>query len=244
MTGHNDSDTTAPSAPPPPSLLSQPYSPPKESLDYFRSIPWSNSLLASTDYFPIQTWSRLPKPQTGEDGLFAGTLATPSTIPHVVTLRRRPESLSVPAEEPANWPVPARKPSPKETNPADVVFLVGLGSPGVSGHPQTAHGGIVALLIDEAMSLAVAVQSSPAEHPRGAIYTAQLDVRYKKPVTVPGLAVVRAKVVARQGRKYWVRAQVLQEEDDAGGHLEWAKRKPVVTDAMAFWLETDPKAKL
>jgi acyl-coenzyme A thioesterase PaaI-like protein len=31
-----------------------------------------------------------------------------------------------------------------------------LSSPGLSGHPSTVHGGIVATLIDEAMSLAVA----------------------------------------------------------------------------------------
>lgn len=141
-----------------------------------------------------------------------------------------------------------------------------LGEPGVCGHPGTVHGGVVATLVDEAMSLAVALQppsttitttTSPSRgrggngvgeehHPRGHIYTSQLDVRFKRPVTAPGMVVVRARVVARAGRKYWVRAHVVQEEDDAenksgGGHLEWTKRKIVKADAMAFWLETVPE---
>ena len=126
-------------------------------------------------------------------------------------------------------------------------MMVDLATPGVSGHPSTAHGGVVATLLDEAMSLAVAMHApASGDHPRGAIYTAQLDIRYKKPLRVPGLVVVRAKVVARVGRKYWVRAQAVQEETGEnngrgiGGHLEWAKKKTVVTDAMAFWIQTAP----
>lgn len=121
-------------------------------------------------------------------------------------------------------------------------MLFGLSSPGVSGHPSTAHGGIVATLIDEAMSLAVSVHSGHGDetHPRGPIFTSQLDLRYKKPVDVPGLLVVRAKVVAKAGRKFWVRAQAVQEDQNSGGHLEWASRKTVRTDGMAFWLEAKP----
>lgn len=107
-------------------------------------------------------------------------------------------------------------------------------------------------MIDEAMSLAVGAHTSaPAsppiseEHnPRGKIFTVQLDVRYKQRVKTPALLVVRSKVIARIGRKFWVRAQAVQEDDDsAGGHLEWAKRKIVKADAMAFWMVT-PVGKL
>ncbi|EAW11810.1 thioesterase family protein [Aspergillus clavatus NRRL 1] len=239
-------DDHPPSAPPPNAFMSEPTSDPA-LLDPFRAIPWSNSLLNSPDYYPIRTWSRHPKPHTGEDGFFAGTLATPSTIPHCLTLRRRTLP-SPPAQLPV-WPSPTAAPSADPSpNPADIILLLDLATPGVSGHPSTAHGGIVATLLDEAMSLAVAVHApaAAADHPRGPIYTAQLDVRYKRPLRVPALVVVRAKVVARVGRKYWVRAQALQEEtkDDSprgsGAHLEWAKKKVVVTDAMAFWVQAAP----
>ncbi|KAF7118073.1 hypothetical protein CNMCM5793_007459 [Aspergillus hiratsukae] len=234
-----------PSAPPPTSYMSEPTSDPA-LLEPFRAIGWSNSLLNSPDYYPIRTWSRLPKPHTGEDGFFAGTLATSSTIPHCLTLRRR--NLQPPPQDVPVWPSPTAKPSSAPSpNPPDVIMMVELATPGVNGHPDTAHGGVVATLIDEAMSLAVAMHAVPSgDHPRGAIYTAQLDIRYKKPLRVPGLVVVRAKVVARVGRKFWVRAQAVQEESDEngsrglGGQLEWARRKTVVTDAMAFWLQTGP----
>ena len=88
------------------------------------------------------------------------------------------------------------------------------------------------MLIDEAMSLAVAAHANANErdsegNPRGRIFTAQLDVRYKKRVVTPALLVVKARVVGRVGNKFWVLgAQALQEdEESAGGHLEWAKRK-------------------
>lgn len=234
-----------PSAPPPTSYMSEPTSDPA-LLDPFRAIAWSNSLLNSPDYYPIRTWSRLVKPHTGEDGFFASTLATSSTIPHCLTLRRR--NLLPPPQEPPVWPSPTATPSSAPSPiPPDIIMMVDLATPGVSGHPSTAHGGVVATLIDEAMSLAVAIHApSSGDHPRGAIYTAQLDVRYKKPLRVPGLVVIRAKVVARVGRKYWVRAQAVQEESDEnsgrglGGPLEWAKKKTVVTDAMAFWIQTAP----
>jgi acyl-coenzyme A thioesterase PaaI-like protein len=124
-------------------------------------------------------------------------------------------------------------------------MLLNLATPGVSGHPSTAHGGIIATCIDEAMSLAVTLYSPPPEldaskyngreeelTPRGKLFTSQLDIRYKRPVTIPGLLIVRAKVVGRVGRKFWVRAQVVQADEENPDQLV------VATDAMAFWLQT------
>ncbi|KAJ5702838.1 Thioesterase superfamily [Penicillium malachiteum] len=216
---------------------------------HFRTHQWANSLISSEDYIPIPTDSRRIKPSTGEDGYFANTLGTASTIPHVLTLMRR--DISPPPSEPPTWlpatkqdAAAATKPTPG-VNPADVIMIFDLGSPGLSGHPSTVHGGVVATLIDEAMSLAVAAHKlgatavSTDDNPRGKIFTVQLDVRYKQRVTTPALLVVRSKVVGRVGRKFWVRAQAVQEdEESAGGHLEWANRKVVKADAMAFWIVT------
>ncbi|KAJ5120584.1 Thioesterase superfamily [Penicillium bovifimosum] len=225
---------------------------PAPAISHLRTNSWANNLISSEDYIPIPTDSRRPK-STGEDGFIAETLATPTTIPYCLTLQRR-NLAPVPSEVPAWLPATkedaesAAKPTPG-VNPADVIMLFDLRSPGISGHPSTVHGGIVASLIDEAMSLAVAVHTSaPSAHaaeenPRGKIFTAQLDVRYKRRVATPALLVIKARVVGRQGKKFWVRAQALQEAEDAGGHLEWAKRKVVKAEAMAFWIVT-PEAKL
>ncbi|KAJ5628261.1 hypothetical protein N7490_010489 [Penicillium lividum] len=221
---------------------------------HFRSHQWANSLISSEDYIPIETDSRRIKPSTGEDGYFSSTLGTSSTIPHVLTLERR--NISPPPSEVPTWLPTSKqdtgaKPTPA-VNPADVLMIFDLGSPGLSGHPSTVHGGITATLIDEAMSLAVAAHTknpssqpdSTENNPRGRIFTVQLDVRYRQKVKTPALLVVRAKVVGRVGRKFWVRAQAVQEDEEgAGGHLEWAKRKVVKAEAMAFWM-TIPEPRL
>ncbi|KAJ5340890.1 Thioesterase superfamily [Penicillium brevicompactum] len=218
---------------------------PGPAIAHLRSNPWANSLIASTDYKAIETDSRRLKPSTGEDGYFAQTLNTPATIPHCLTLQRvniQPAPAETPTWLPATKPDASKPPTPTP-NPADIVMIFDLGSPGLSGHPFTVHGGIVATLIDEAMSLAVAAHTNAPstgtdDNPRGKIFTAQLDVRYKKRVVTPALLVIKAKVVGRVGKKFWVRAQALQEDEDNGGHLEWAKRKVVKADAMAFWIVT------
>jgi len=240
-------ESAPPGAPPPPSTLTTPVDPPADTLNHFRSIPWANALLSSytssADYYPIQTWSRIPKPATGEDGFFAGTLATNTTIPHVLTLRRR--HIDPPPRQPPELPSSTKKPATPATpsHPPDLLMLLVLSNPGISGHPSTAHGGAVATILDEALSLAVAlhVPVSPCHggraheaegDARGKIYTAQLDVRYRKPVAVPGVVVVRAWCVARDGRKYWMRGQVVQEEEG---------EETVKVDALGFWVETAAK---
>lgn len=223
---------------------------PAPAIAHLRTNSWANNLISSADYTPIETDSRRLKPTTGEDGYFAQTLNTPSTIPHCLTLQRRnltPAPTEVPTWLPATKQDAASvaKPTPG-LNPADIIMIFDLSSPGLSGHPSTVHGGLVATLIDEAMSLAVAAHTNAPtalttaeDNPRGKIFTAQLDVRYKKRVVTPALLVVKARVIGRVGRKFWVRAQALQEdEESAGGHLEWAKRKVLKADAMAFWIET------
>lgn len=227
---------------------------PPNNLHPFPLHPFAQRLLQNPDYYPIQTWSRLPKPSTGEDGYMAQTLATPSTIPHCLTLRRRnlhPEHLP---SAPPVWPSPTADPAhsaPSARDNPDAIMLFDLGSPGVSGHPDMLHGGVVAALIDETMSMAVTLHSPPSftsasssasssaspsgdpepATPRGKLFTAQLDVRYKQPTTLPGLVVVRAKVVARVGRKFWVRAHVVQPGAEVTEEV-------ITADAMAFWLQT------
>ncbi|KAL4911608.1 HotDog domain-containing protein [Aspergillus multicolor] len=115
-------------------------------------------------------------------------------------------------------------------------------SSGVCGHPATAHGGVLATVIDEAMSLGVtlyapeageqydsaavaAAGGAPGARIRSKMFTSQLDVRYKRPVSVPGEIEVRVKVLAKQGKKLWVKAQVIQDGK-------------IMVDAMAFWLLT------
>ncbi|RAH76115.1 thioesterase family protein [Aspergillus japonicus CBS 114.51] len=218
------------------SILNQPHPP---ALEPFRATvpPVLTRLLHHPEYFPIRTWSRIFKSDSGEDGYFARTLASPLTIPHVCTLRRQPELLAPLPDIAPVWPAPN---SVSQIENPDLYFVLQLATPGISGHPSTAHGGLLATCIDEAMSYAVALHAPEtgaagalsAHHPRGMLYTAQLDIRYRAPVAVPGYALVQAKVLARVGRKFWVHAQILQPGEADEDPLR------VTTDAIAFWLQT------
>ncbi|KAL4811542.1 HotDog domain-containing protein [Aspergillus unguis] len=211
-------------------------------------------------YTPIPTYSRHPKPATGEDGFFAQTLSSSITIPSVHTFRN--STLNSLPSQPPPWPSPIDPPqlipvgsdsdleeaganakanANANANAADLLMLLQLASPGVCGHPSMAHGGVLATVIDEAMSLGVTLYAPEAAEDyqvpqeqgqaqgggriRSKMFTAQLDVRYKKPVSVPGEIEVRVKVLAKQGKKLWVRAQVVQKGE-------------IMVDAVAFWLLT------
>ncbi|KAI9370488.1 HotDog domain-containing protein [Aspergillus egyptiacus] len=204
-------------------------------------------------YIPIPTYSRRPKPATSEDGFFAQTLSSPITIPTVTTYKLRDLQSPLPSQLPS-WPSPTAPPAPIPLPGADLVMVLQLASPGVCGHPDTAHGGVLATVIDEAMSLGVTLYAPEAGEGhaqtgsskstgrnkadghdtaggriRSKMFTSQLDVRYKQPVKVPGSIEVRVAVLAKSGRKVWVRAQVVQ-----GGEI--------MVDAAAFWLLTSPKS--
>lgn len=226
----------------------KPYTIPSDTLSTFQSNPWTASFLSNAEYKPIETSARIKKP-LGEDAFMAETIATPDTIPHCLSLQRRNVS-PAPSEAPSLPSPPAKW--PKLTAPPELVVLFQFGNPGISGHPNTAHGGVVSALIDEMMSVVIAMHipgyvfNEASE--RGRIYTLQLDVRFRNPVYVPGLAVLKIWCIAKVGRKFWLRAQVLQEEglgDNKAGvqPLEWVKKKTVCTEAMGFFLQT-PSEKL
>ena len=75
----------------------------------------------------------------------------------------------------------------------DVVGLVTLG-PAHEGHVGLVHGGIIALLLDEVLGVAAVRRVWPS-------ITSRLVVRYRRPVPVDIPLVVRATVVAVNGRR-------------------------------------------
>ncbi|EGE87111.1 hypothetical protein RJZ56_000850 [Blastomyces dermatitidis] len=226
------------------------YEVPAETLNHFQSDPWTSSFLNLSTHTAVETYSRSSDLSTGEDAFFAHTIGSPATIPYCLTLRKKHPD-TPPTKPPyTTFPPPATGPNAPKTTPihsskVDLFALFALGSPGISGHPSTAHGGVVATLLDEIMSLAVSLHI-PGYHEnegveRARLYTAQLDIRYRKPVRVPGMAVVKAWCVAREGRKVFMRGQLVQEEGEAKGRgkgqLEWVKRKIVCAEAYGVWVQ-------
>ena len=73
------------------------------------------------------------------------------------------------------------------------------------GSRKTLHGGIVALLLDEAMGKFNRLDEVVAP-------TAELSVEYLRPVPVGRKIVVQARRIRRQGRNYW-RESTIQDEN-------------------------------
>ncbi|EED21713.1 thioesterase family protein [Talaromyces stipitatus ATCC 10500] len=203
----------------------------------------------NSEYVVLNMPARVFKDYTDEDGYFAGTLGTKETIPFLVTLCRRNLEQEVSASLPTQPPPAANDPKSKTpfnpSRPPDTITLVSMSTPGLSGHPRTAHGGVIATLFDEAMShtieahLSLSPKPSTVTRERDAIYTAQLNVRYRKPVYTPGLLVIRTWCIARDARKFWALSNAVQEEqEDDGGQLEWVKRRTISAEASSLWVVT------
>lgn len=73
------------------------------------------------------------------------------------------------------------------------------------GAPGLAHGGAVAALFDEALGIAVHVTGVPA-------VTARLEVNYRRPFVLGRRHLVEARVDRREGRKYYARGTVHDEQ--------------------------------
>lgn len=98
----------------------------------------------------------------------------------------------------------------------EVLTVVYLG-PALVGYPFTAHGGVLATLLDEQCARAALqdVAFSSADTGGGGIVTARLEIDYRCPTTVQQFCVVKARAVpeeeleaherGKRGRKVWVR---------------------------------------
>ncbi len=200
------------------------------AIAHFRSIAWTAKYLESIKYKFVPTSSRHLKP-TGEDAFFARTINTPTTIPYCLSLRRH--DLPLPqAGSPFNQTTSTSgTTSLKSSVPAvfDCVWLLHLAEPGINGHPKTAHGGVLACILDELTGMCAILHQLDRSIP---IYTASLETTYKAPIFVPSNVICTSWVTRKEGRKYWVRAQILDEKGT------------LMTEGDALLVESKTKQKL
>jgi uncharacterized protein (TIGR00369 family) len=93
------------------------------------------------------------------------------------------------------------------------------------GPPGYLHGGIIATLLDEAMSKAVRAQGSTS-------MTRKLEIDYLRPVPSGSPIRIEGRVVRHEPRKHWAEARILNE----GGI--------VLAEAKGFFIEvrSSPKS--
>ncbi|OMJ19489.1 UPF0644 protein [Smittium culicis] len=83
-----------------------------------------------------------------------------------------------------------------------VVFVFYIGKK-LCGHPGIMHGGVQAMLYDEAMA-----RPALLNLPRNTGFTAYLNIQYKKPAVVDQLLIMRTDLADLSGRKALVKASI------------------------------------
>jgi len=73
------------------------------------------------------------------------------------------------------------------------------------GHPGFLHGGIIATLLDEAMSKSVRALGKPA-------MTRKMEIEYLRPVPSGHKIAVAGRVVRSEARKHWTEASITDAE--------------------------------
>ena len=74
------------------------------------------------------------------------------------------------------------------------------------GHPGYLHGGIIATLLDEAMSKAVRARGFTS-------MTRRMEIDYRHPVPSGAPLRLEGRVVRGEGRKHWVEARILNAKN-------------------------------
>lgn len=90
------------------------------------------------------------------------------------------------------------------------LFLNSLKS-GVNGYINTAHGGLLAALLDETLNLCAESYRIFASDETAPLLTARLEVDYRVPVPTPSVIVIKTWVRRKDGRKWFLEAQVLDQ---------------------------------
>ncbi|GIK02911.1 hypothetical protein Aspvir_006976 [Aspergillus viridinutans] len=172
-----------------------------QSVNFFSAQPCTRPYLHDISaYQPIPFFSRYDKGDTS-DTFFNETLRTARTIPHALAVARK-EVLNLRDKAADEWLTGS-------AGQPDYVLLVQFAS-GLNGYRDTVHSGVLASLLDEALGCCVeGFRQQLKAGERTALYTANLNVSYRAPVASPGVYVIKAWLARRDGRKWFLEAQVV-----------------------------------
>ncbi|GJD02228.1 thioesterase superfamily protein [Colletotrichum higginsianum] len=168
---------------------------------HLASIPWCARILAGFDSpsHVVQVSPNRTVLPTRENQHVGGTLNTPDTIAAWLVLHPRPQA--------PDWKV-------------DELCSLVTFNHGVMGFPEMAHGGVVALVLDEVTGLHIVAQRPAGAEPNKGFRTGYLNTSFHKPVPAPGTVFVRSRIARVDGRKHFVVARM---EDEHGELLAKAE---------------------
>ncbi|KAL2112316.1 hypothetical protein VUR80DRAFT_8003 [Thermomyces stellatus] len=191
--------------------------------EYFKSTPWCNDLISSPYLVLFTPTCRQPESnETGasRDQFFRKSLNHDNAIPHCIGLYH----------DPTKTPNGGRSaPEPSREDPELYVKSASLLCdlrPGLNSYNGTAHGGLIATLVDESMGSLIlvnhitqaALEEKGHKLPEGTldlnntrVLTANMTVRFQKPLPTPSIALVTTTFVKTKGRKLFFDVRVTGE---------------------------------
>ncbi|KAI6872298.1 hypothetical protein KC343_g1761 [Hortaea werneckii] len=234
-----------------------------ESLPFTPSTPWIRSLVTQPNTSIRVPSNRVSKLST-EDSLFADTLQTSRTFPECFIFHRGP-ALAASRSSSLDERDDAEE---EQSRIQEVHFLVRVGDGLNGHPAILHGGIVAALVdegmgvlqtVNHERAHAVSVQRE--ERARGGrgeggggvsegggdalsslpplgSFTAELKIRYRRPVSTPGEVLCTARYVRREGRKEWIEAVIRQGEVEGD-----EEEDGVVTCAIGEGLFIEPKKK-
>ncbi|KAH8802903.1 HotDog domain-containing protein [Xylogone sp. PMI_703] len=190
--------------------------PTAEEKAYFSAQDWCRPLLTSKDYTLIPTYSRDPKPST-EDSLTAETLNTPETIRHCLTLYKNP--------------------TPETNGRIREIRVLASLQRGLNGGVNLTHGGLLTVLLDDAMGALIGAINLYESRGRGEAeegldnaytVTAELKIKFRRPVPTPQDVEIVAWMKDRKGRKCYIDGEIRDKNGDVlvGAEALWIVKRP------------------
>ena len=150
---------------------------------------WCQNLLNSPELINTSTPTRRPHPPADAlvtNTLFSQTFKSDTTIRAWQTLQ-------------------AKRAHPSLASPA-FFLLLSLGG-GLDSYKGVLHGGMFGVIMDQAASICAITIAGPSA------VTAEMVLRYKRSVPLPGVVLCRTVATKRDGRKLWVQGII---EDGVG----------------------------
>ncbi|KAH7349163.1 HotDog domain-containing protein [Pyrenochaeta sp. MPI-SDFR-AT-0127] len=186
-------------------------------MDYYKTIPWCNNLLQRPDVIPYTPTCRLEPDASGHlptlDQFFHKNLRNTELIPNYIRFYQNPFSNHQSEEQ--------EDKSPCLLIPSSTLLL-DL-HPRVNGFNGSAHGGLISTLIDEAIGSLIfvndviykQVQRQGRSLPSNvlnmygvAMFTASMNVRFRRPLEMSQVVVATATFNRIEGRKVFLNADV------------------------------------
>ncbi|GIJ86257.1 hypothetical protein Asppvi_005143 [Aspergillus pseudoviridinutans] len=184
----------------------------EETLAFFNTIPKCAEILSQPD-------RRVIHPRN-PDTFFHSTLRTNHGILKSIFIYQPARTSTSPNSNDTDTDTSAIA-NPPNTNPQERereqgYLLLHLGR-GVSGQPDIAHGGFLATVLDQVTG--TLIRASGLDRGRGAV-TVYLNVKYQRPVRVPGIVVARAEIGRVEGRKIYVDGEICVADQESNGEGE------------------------